>query len=213
MPQLIPAILAKTKKDFLAKLKSIDGIAPMIQIDVMDGAFVKNKTWFDLITLNGLRTKSSFELHLMVKNPADFISRLEELPNIARVIWHIEAAENHLDTIRLVRHQGWQAGMAISPDTRLTKLEPFLDLIDEVLVMGSAPGFSGKELEMRMVDRVQELHANHPELAIGFDIGVNAKTIPMLVRAGVSRLCTASAIFGAENPKKAYRGLVEIADI
>lgn len=209
MSAVLPAILAHTEAEFFEKLWLMDGLAPVIHLDVMDGALVPNTTWFDLVRLHEHRFRSSIELHVMCQDPLDILHQCEELEVVSRFIWHLEAPVEHLEVIRLVRHSGRQTGLAINPSSKLETLSPFIDLVDEVLVMGAEPGFSGKALDTRMIDRAQEIHAHHPELVLGFDIGVNAHTIPQLAKAGIRRFCAASAIFGQADPVKAYQGLLE----
>ncbi|MCC7357014.1 hypothetical protein IT408_00710 [Candidatus Uhrbacteria bacterium] len=210
MAQILPAILAQTSDEFFSKVFVFDGIAPVLHIDVMDGNFVPNTTWFDTISLNEHSFQSKLELHLMVMDPMDIVHQCEELDMISRVIWHIESPVDHLEMLRTVRHSGRQAGIAINPSSTLETISPFVDLADEVLVMGSEPGFSGKTLETRALDRVQELHMHHPELVLGFDIGVNAETIQQIQQTGVTRFCAASALFRAKNPVEMYRKLEQI---
>lgn len=209
MAHILPAILAQTSDEFFSKVFVFDGIAPVLHIDVMDGNFVPNTTWFEAIALNAHRFQSKLELHLMVEDPQDIVQQCEEIDSIARIIWHIEAPTDHLEVLRSVRHSGRQAGIAINPSSKLETLSPFVDLVDEVLVMGSEPGFSGKPLETRALDRAQELHTHHPELILGFDIGVNMDTIEQIKQTGVTRLCAASALFRADNPVEMYRKLEE----
>ena len=209
MAHLLPAILAQTSDEFFSKVFLFDGIAPVLHIDVMDGAFVPNTTWFDVIALNAHRFQSKLELHLMMMDPMDIVHQCEELDAVSRMIWHIESPVDHLEMLRTVRHSGRQAGIAINPSSKLETLSPFVDLVDEVLVMGSEPGFSGKALETRALDRAQELHTHHPELVLGFDIGVNADTIEHIRQTGVTRLCAASALFRAKDPVEMYRELEE----
>jgi pentose-5-phosphate-3-epimerase len=61
------------------------------------------------------------------------------------------------------------------------------------------------------IQKVATLHAQHPELLIEVDIGVNALTIPALVEAGASLLAVNSAIFGMNNPIEAFEELQAIA--
>ena len=210
MPNLIPAILASDEETFRERLKLVEKNFPLIQIDVMDGKFVPNKTWFDAEAWQELETPAEFELHLMVLNPPYYIEGTQEIKKIVRYLWHVEAKTNHLALIGNCHDLHKQAGLAISPKTPVDELAPYADLIDEILVMGAEPGASGQKLQPESIERVREIHKRWPNLPIGFDINVNAQTIPELKAAGVSRFCSDSAIFNAKNPLKAATGLVNI---
>lgn len=210
MNQIIPAILAKTEDEFRSKLAAIEGAAPLVQIDVMDGAFVPNESWFDPTVVKSIKTYTKFELHLMVNDPKKILEACIDWTQLVRVIWHVEAPVDQAELIAWAKGRGWQVGLAINPATPSSTIDPFAETLDEILVMGNAPGFSGKELMDEAVARAEEFHATWPPLAIGFDIGVNAKTIPRLVEAGVERLCAASSIFGTDDPKQAYQALAAI---
>ncbi len=210
MNQIIPAILAKTEDEFRAKLKAIDGAAPLVQIDVMDGQLVPNETWFEAEILKSIRTYTRFELHLMVKDPEGYLKKCEGWKQLARVIWHYESGVDHLALAKWARSKGWQVGLALNPKTRVATIDELVPFFDEILVMGNTPGFSGKALTKKTVERATELHLNWLTKPIGFDIGVNAKTIPVLADAGVTRFYAASAIFGEVDPKAAYKQLCEL---
>jgi ribulose-phosphate 3-epimerase len=210
MPNLIPAILANDEEAFRERLKLVEKDFPLIQIDVMDGKFVANKTWFDAEALQELETPAEFELHLMVLNPPYYIEETQGIKKIVRYLWHVEAKTNHIALIGNCHDLHKQAGLAISPKTPVEELAPYADLIDEILVMGAEPGTSGQKLQPQNIERVREIHKRWPNLPIGFDIDVNAQTIPELKAAGVSRFCAASAIFEADNPSAAAKKLLAL---
>lgn len=210
MNEIIPAILTKDEAAFRARLKVAETLAPVIQIDVMDGHFVPNATWFDPTVIKTIETNARYELHLMVSDPTAYIGAAEGMKNIARIIWHVEVAIAHDVLINWCRKMKIEPGLAISPETPTGRLAPFADTVDEILVMGVNPGFSGQTLIPHTVEKAKEIHERWPNSAIGFDGGVTAKTIPKLRDAGVTRFCAANAIFGAKDPKKAFTALSAI---
>ena len=91
MNPIIPAILVKDEADFVEKLRIVEALAPIVQVDVMDGKFVLNVTWCDLAALKTLQTKTTYELHLMVEDPEPLIREAIMVPNVARIVWHVES--------------------------------------------------------------------------------------------------------------------------
>jgi ribulose-phosphate 3-epimerase len=210
MNQIIPALLVKTETEFRERFALVEGAAPLMQIDVMDGMFVPNESWFDPDLLKELKTNTKFELHLMVEHPENVTVICKGAPHLARIIWHIEADINHTQLIRACHKEGWEAGLAINPGTPEEELSPFVNMIDCIQIMGNEPGFSGKSLEPAMIERAKRLHNLWPAMPLSFDIGISKETIPTLRDAGVTRFAAASAIFGNEDPKAALKDLQNI---
>lgn len=210
-PEIIPAILAKSATEFRRKLTAMVGLAPLVQVDVMDGKFVPNKTWFEAKTVASWDADAEFELHLMVKDPYPIIGDWMKVRGLRRVIVHAESPINLKDAIRFAHDKCLEIGVAISPGTPLAKILPLIPSLDAVLVLGGKPGFSGKAFDPKTLETVRAFRRRQPSLPIGFDIGVNAKTIPALKRAGVTRFYAASAVFGAKSPRGALTRLVRVA--
>lgn len=198
--EIIPAILVQDKATFRERFALVESHVRTVHLDIMDGAFVPNRTWFDPEVLASLATSVRFECHLMVQDPALYLAQLHDLKNVCRCIWHIEIPHLHDTLIKNCHEYNHEAGLAINPNTALTELDPYIDLVDEILIMGAQPGFSGKTMEPNMVQRAHELRTQHPDLCLGFDIDVNYQTIPQLQQAGVQRFCCGSAIFNHEDP-------------
>jgi ribulose-phosphate 3-epimerase len=207
MNDIIPAILAKTETEFRERLAIAEKLSPMIQIDVMDGHFVPNATWFDPMVIANLASKAAFELHLMVSDPTSYIGAIQDAENIARIIWHIEVPIAHDVLINWCKKLKVEAGIAISPETPVSRLAPFAEQVKEILVMGVNPGFSGQPISPGTIEKALDIHTRWPKLTVGFDGGVGMHTIAQLKNAGVTRFCVASSLFHAEDPKTAFAEL------
>ncbi len=202
---IIPALLVKTEKEFREKLRIVDGIVSLCQIDVMDGHFVPNTTWCDFDILRILPSPMQFELHLMVSDPYSYIQKSAGCRNIKRIIWHIETNVDHISLIRSCHSAGFECGLAINPTTPKEKLSPYAHLIDEILIMGVNPGFSGQGLLPDTIEKAKRIRENWPHIPIGFDGGVIPDILPTLKNAGVTRFCAASSIFKSEYPQESIR--------
>jgi ribulose-phosphate 3-epimerase len=208
MNHIIPAILVHDEAAFRERLDALDPRrVPIVQIDVMDGAFVPNTTWCDLAMLASLETRMKFELHLMVEDPEPWIRNTEDIPAVQRLVWHIESRMEHEKLIKLCHTQGRDAGLALSPATSLETLVPYADTIDEILVLGVNPGFSGQDLIPETMEKAREIHARWPDVPLAFDGHVDLTNIQDLKDAGVSRFCVASAIFDEPDPGEAFAAL------
>ncbi len=226
---IIPAILVKNKKDFFARLDVAAQLSDTVQIDVMDGLFVKNETprdlnsgkWFAeyLVAHSDYRTSDrqipSVELHLMVVDPWKVIRQWHEFEQLKRAIWHLEAPIEHAELTEVVDGLGIVPGLAINPKTKLTELTPYLakkDNVttpDHVLVMGVTPGWSGQKFETSSLGKIRTLRKKFPKLSIGVDGGMNEKTIPSVIKAGANVINAAGSIFLASDPRVAYHQLTK----
>lgn len=233
MTDIIPAIMPDTYEDFLAKAKRVNGLVPIAQIDIMDGIFVKSKSW--PYTEGGTKKEPHFtalsrqdegmpfwetldyEIDLMIARPEQHID--DWLPlGASRLIFHVEAIEDH---DRFAKHDIFEVGardvggekvvevgLAINPATSLDVLLPYMGLIDFVQCMGIARiGYQGQAFDERVLSHINKLRTENPNIPISVDGGVNHETVLLLRHAGATRLVAGSAIFGARDVAEAIEGL------
>lgn len=210
MTQIIPAILAKNPEEFQKKLTILDGHTEETQIDIMDGQFVPEKTFQDPV--EAAKHNLKYELHLMVKNPEVIIEEWKDVPNVHRVIIHAEVKKPLKPIIEKIKSLGWEASLALNPETPHESIDEFIHLLDTVLVMTVHPGASGQDFAEAVVPnhllaKITELHRTHPGLKISVDGGIDEKTIPSLLQAGANRLIVNSAIFKKSDPVSALKKL------
>jgi ribulose-phosphate 3-epimerase len=205
---VIPAILAKSQKEFEEKIKKIAPYADTVQIDVMDGVFVPNATWADTKEIKNMRLPVRFEAHLMVKNPE--AGTIEEWAKAGafRIIFHIEATKKVGECIKLIKKYKKEIGVAINPKTSLTKIKNLLSELDYVLVMGVTPGFSGQKFQPIALEKIKQIRKLAPKVKIGVDGGVDKANAKKIITAGANYLNAASAIFKEKNIAKAIEDLI-----
>ena len=84
--EIIPAIIANSFQELQKKVKFVEPYVGTVQLDVMDGVFVPNKTWPYFAPQSGatngkpflrdlekLETNLALEAHLMVENPQEAV--------------------------------------------------------------------------------------------------------------------------------------------
>ena len=184
----------------------------ILHLDVMDGKFVKNKT-FDASFVRKMREKTDFILdtHLMVKNPEDVIEDyIEAGADILTV--HYEATKNLENVLKQIKKKGVLAGVSIKPETDPTVLKSVLDknLVDVVLVMSVEPGACGQTFNQGSIEKIKKIRKMNDKVDIEVDGGINDLTAPMVVKAGANIIVSGSAIFGASDPKSAIIHLMNL---
>ena len=180
--------------DIVKRLDETD--CDYIHVDIMDGKFVENKTWtFGEIKDIVKHSKKKLDVHLMVKNPTKYIDDYALL-NTDRIIFHYEAVNNIEEMIEYVKNYGLRVGIAINPDTDSEVVFPYLNKIDEVLVMSVYPGKSGQSFIEKSVDRIKtikdEIIKEGLKTEVSVDGGINDETAQECAQAGVDILVSAT---------------------
>ncbi len=205
-PEVIPAILAKSREDLLLRISEVKGLVKEIQLDIMDGLFVPNKT-VGLEDLEGL-PDARYEFHWMVKDPERWI---KAVPGPHMHLVHIETVTSLERIQSAVRKAGGSLGLALNPETPLERVLPLAPSVKRVLVMTVHPGFSGQKYIREMEGKIRRLRSLYPGLDIEVDGGVNMETAAHAYSCGANILAAASAIFSAADKKRAIEELKERA--
>ena len=205
--EVIPAILVKRKEDLLDRIAKVKGEVSSVHIDVMDNEFVPNKT-IGPEDFEGLPEGVKYEFHWMVKNPAKWIGRVKG-DNLHVV--HIEAVDDWDAIKRACKKVGGRLGVAISPATPVSMLEPVLGDVEHVLVMSVVPGFSGQGYMPEVEAKIRELRKRFPKLDIEVDGGISPSTAAGAHWAGANKLAASSAIYSAADAKGAIRNIKSAA--
>jgi len=201
-PEIIPAILVTEREELLKRISLVKDFVKTIQIDVMDNVFVPNKT-VGLAELKQL-PEASYEFHWMVKDPVKWI---EQTPGDHMHLVHVETISSIEEVKKAVEKAGGRLGLALNPETPLEKLLPLVPEAEEVLVMTVHPGFSGQKYIQEMEIKIKTLREKYPRLDIEVDGGLNKETIARAYAAGANLLAVASALFSADDIRKAVEEL------
>ena len=170
-----------------------------IQIDVMDGHFVPNLTFGPGVVKALRRSVNIFlDAHLMIDNPQSFLEEFAR-SGANRIIVHEEACKDLPSILQSIRRLRVEAGVAINPETPVTKAENVLDIADSVQVMTVHPGFAGQRFMEDQLSKIQhlrrEIDQRHLKTSIVVDGGIDLKTAPLAVKSGATVLVAGSSIY------------------
>ena len=204
MIKVAPSILSADFVNLERDIRYIrDCGADYVHIDVMDGIFVPNIT-IGIPVVAAIRgiTELPLDVHLMIDRPLRYVERFCDA-GADIVTIHVEAdtEENTREALRRIRGKGVRAGISIKPATDPSILEPYLELLDLILVMTVEPGFGGQKFMGDMMPKLQTLrstiNARGLQIELEVDGGVNPETGKICVEAGAQVLVAGSALFKA----------------
>ena len=142
------------------------------------------------------RTAPSFfrNVHLMMSRP-DLMLETFARAGAQTIQIHVEADCNIHVELKRIRALGVRAGIVLNPETPVETLLPYLDEVDEVLVMTVHPGHGGQSFIADCVPKVAWLRKRRPELDIMVDGGINAETAVLAAKAGANQFVAGSYLF------------------
>ncbi len=171
-----------------------------LHIDIMDGHFVPNLSYGPELIKCITRDfpDMEIEIHLMSNNLPVMLPLFANL-SCAVLEFHLEATAQIDKWIEYVRNKGIKVALAINPDTPVEKLVPFLDKIDQVLLMSVQPGFGGQKFRNEVIDKIvflKKMMANHGYvIPLEIDGGINDVTANKVKAVGADIVVAGSYIF------------------
>lgn len=169
--------LFTTEEETIAKINETD--AEYLHIDVTDGSFVPGST----PTREFLHmSKKPLNVHLMVSRPFDYVVMYKEL-GAESITIQCEIEDDLRDILEYIKNIGMKCGMALKPETPVSRLKEYFDLLDEVLILSVHPGVGGQKIIESTLDKIPELISIRENEGYKFDIfvdgGITDETIKL----------------------------------
>ncbi len=173
--------------------------AEYIHFDVMDGDFVPNLTFGPKFISNVRKFSNKvFDVHLMINRVEKFLDDYIRAGSDI-ITFHIEINEDIENIIKKIKAKGIKCGLAIKPKTSWSEIQPYLQHIDQVIIMTVEPGFGGQEFMNDQVDKIKNISnyikLNNLRVGIEIDGGINFETGQTCVEAGANILVAGSFLF------------------
>ena len=201
--------MMKVSASFLACKNILAGIYNLsltdvdyIHVDFIDNSYVKGKK-IPFRKLKKIRNISSkrLDVHLMTNKLKKYIKKFALL-NCEYITFHVEATNDVEKYIRMIHSYGIKCGIAINPNTDIERVEPYLNMVELVLVMSVEPGYGGQAFIPKTVDKLKQIKKhlvdNGLEVVINVDGGINNDTFKK-VKKYVNMVVSGSYITNSDN--------------
>jgi ribulose-phosphate 3-epimerase len=198
------------------QVKLVEPWAEVIHVDVMDGHFVPPIA-LGAVVVASLRpvTARMLHAHLMVDAPERYFDELREA-GLDRVSFHLEAVPEPGPAIAKARAAGLGVGLTLNLETDVGAVFPYLDDVDDVMLMSIPPGWSGQTLDRAVYPRLADVRAEIDRRGRAVDLeidgGVKLENARRAVDAGATVLVAASGLFRQPDPADTARRFVEILE-
>jgi len=213
--RIAPSILSADYGRLADDVAMVRPVVDLLHVDVMDGHYVPNLTIGPPVvrSLRG-HTDLFLDCHLMVTDPGSLLQPLAEA-GANGVTVHVELGDPR-PLIARMRELGLKPALTLNPPTPFRAVEPYLELVDLLLVMSVHPGFGGQRFIPEVLPKVEAAREAASKRSLSLDIqidgGINPETAPLAARAGANVLVAGSAIFLQPDPVEAAQRIREAAD-
>ena len=179
-----------------------------LHVDMCDGKYVEDKNFTITPLIDTLKVSTKpLDIHMMVKDPIKYIDELAML-NVETITIHIDC-NDALETIDYIQNIGIKAGIAINPDQDVSLLEPYLEKVDEVLIMSVVPGKGGQsfiESTLDKIDLINNIKRNY-HFITAIDGGINGETINFLKDKDIDLVVSGSFVTQSDDFDNAIKML------
>lgn len=212
---IVPSLPAKSFDEISALLSVLEGAAPGVQIDIVDGVFAPFVSWpfsetdvqQELQKLAPYAKDLEIEIDCMCADPQKYLDVFVSL-GVSRVVMHAGSTNEYEACIQHAKDHGYKIGLGLRNNTPPQLLAKYVDDIDFVQVMGIEHiGKQGEPFDTKTFETIETIRHMYPDLEIAVDGGVSAVTIPQLLEVGANRFAPGSAVTKAVDPQMAYKQL------
>jgi ribulose-phosphate 3-epimerase len=211
-PQLSVGVLAADLLRLGEELEALDGAeVQLAHVDVMDGVFCPQMTVGPPF-VEALPDRFVKDVHLMIEEPLDKVHAYVEA-GAGILTFHVESARHPHRVLQSLAGSGVVRGVAVNPGTPLAAVEPLLDELELILVLGVNPGWAGQPFIPSTERRLVEARAlvGEKEIVVAADGGITTSNVERVASLGVDLIVTGSAVFDGVSPEANASAMLETA--
>jgi ribulose-phosphate 3-epimerase len=190
--------------------QDVDGF----HVDVFDGHNVRDLLFGpDFVGALRRHTDALLDIHLNVEEPDYWAQRFIEA-GADMITVQLRACDDPRATLRDIAQSGARPAVALEIDDDPVSIEGILDIVDRVVVMGTAIGIKGAALHedaprrVRQVRDVRHRCGRCPEVIV--DGGIRRDAVTTLAAAGADGVVPGSLVFADPDPRGAVRWIKQV---
>jgi ribulose-phosphate 3-epimerase len=202
----VKAFVSLWSADPLAIGEAVEGleeIADGFHIDVMDGQFVPQLLFGpDFVRALRKRTDATLDVHLMVQEADLWVEPFIEA-GADMVTVHLKSTPDLVKTLSKIGSLGARPSIGLSMYDPVERIESVIDIVDRILLLGTAAGVKGAAIDpgvykrVRMAAALRDRSRGRPEVFV--DGGIRSESVPLIARAGADGVVPGSLVFEREN--------------
>jgi ribulose-phosphate 3-epimerase len=209
-PNLSVGILTADLLRIGDELTALDGAGVhTVHVDVMDGVFCPQAT-FGPPLVKVLPDRFIKDVHLMIDEP---LSKVRAYVDAGADIltFHVESTRHPHRVLQSLLGAGVVRGVAINPGTPVVALQPLLDELELVLILGVNPGWGGQSFIPSSEARIAEARAlvDRRTVVIAVDGGITKANVEQIASLGADLIVTGSAVYDGKAPAQNARAMLE----
>jgi ribulose-phosphate 3-epimerase len=192
------------------EIRRVEPFSERFHLDVADGHYVRNLLFFpDLVKALRPHTTLPFEVHLMVKEPLEWIEPFIDA-GADGIIFCFDSARDPGAVLQAIKSAGKAAGVSLLISESLGVLQRFWNRLDVITLVGTAMGIKGASMDASIPDKVRQARQLISEQRLPAEIevdgGIRRETVPLLKAAGADFIVPGSLMF-KEDPAAMRRWL------
>jgi ribulose-phosphate 3-epimerase len=186
----------------------------VIHVDIMDGLYV-DKITGGIEELRKIRAAWPGHLHVHLMTDAPSAWATDAINAGADTVILSTNTVGLRRAVQIVRAAGKRVGIALNPESSVSLLKTILRDIDEIMVMGVAPGAAGQKFNMNVLNKISVLAGTRKKYGLRFTIsvdgGINPETARLCWGAGADLLVSGSYLARAADFPLAVMSLLPSA--
>ena len=191
MHSIAASIMCANQLNLESELQELEKAkVELLHCDVMDGMFVNNLAMGPYV-LEQIKAGTSIplDIHLATEEPSKYIDMYSYIQP-EYISFHVEASDHIERDINKIQEKGIKPALALSPQSPIEMITPYLSKVPMILMMTVNPGFAGQKFNYDVLKKINELNtfmegwAEKPLIEV--DGCINQNTIPLLVEKGAN---------------------------